>query len=147
MPHEFKVTRQVEFADTDTAGVVHFAAFFRYMEEAEHEFYRSLGESAYQWGPDGVIGMPRVSARCDFFRPLYYPDEVETHLTVSEKSSKAVGYDVVFRKAAGDSSDEVARGAMKVVYASRPHGAREWVAVDMPESLREAIQVAPESAA
>jgi YbgC/YbaW family acyl-CoA thioester hydrolase len=144
MPHEFTVTRKVEFADTDTAGVVHFAAFFRYMEEAEHEFYRSLGESAYRWEPDGVIGMPRVSARCDFLRPLRYPEEVEIHLTVREKSSKAIGYDVVFRKADGESSVEIARGAMKVVYASRAHGAQEWTAADLPPVLQERIEVAPE---
>lgn len=145
MPYEFRSTRRVEFADTDTAGVVHFAAFFRYMEEAEHEFYRSLGESAYRWGAVGVAGMPRVSARCDFLRPLRYPEEVEIHLIVREKSSKAVGYEVVFRTEVGDSSVEVARGAMKVVYASRAHGAQEWVATDLPDPLREAIQVAPES--
>lgn len=144
MPHEFTTTRKVEFADTDTAGVVHFAAFFRYMEEAEHEFYRSLGESAYRWGPDGVIGMPRVSAQCDFLRPLRYPEEVEIHLTVREKSSKAIGYDVVFRTVGADASAEVARGAMKVVYASRAHGAQEWTAADLPPLLREQIEVAPE---
>jgi YbgC/YbaW family acyl-CoA thioester hydrolase len=144
MPHEFSVTRKVEFADTDTAGVVHFAAFFRYMEEAEHEFYRSLGESAYRWEPDGVIGMPRVSARCDFLRPLRYPAEVEIHLTVREKSSKAIGYDVVFRVADGDAAVEIARGAMKVVYASRVHGSQDWEAVDLPPVLQEHIEVAPE---
>jgi YbgC/YbaW family acyl-CoA thioester hydrolase len=144
MPHEFTVTRKVEFADTDTAGVVHFAAFFRYMEEAEHEFYRSLGESAYLWEPEGVIGMPRVSAQCDFLRPLRYPEEVEIHLTVREKSSKAIGYDVVFRKAEEQSSMEIARGAMKVVYASRAHGSQEWEAADLPPILQERIEVAPE---
>jgi YbgC/YbaW family acyl-CoA thioester hydrolase len=145
MPHEFRSTRTVEFADTDTAGVVHFAAFFRYMEEAEHEFYRSLGESAYRWSAEGVTGMPRVSVRCDFLRPLRYPEEVEIHLIVREITSKAVAYEVVFRTEVGDSSVEVARGAMKVVYASRAHGAQEWAAASLPASLREAIQVAPES--
>src|SRR5213078_989612 len=45
MPAVFRTTRRVEFADTDMAGIVHFANFFRYMESAEHEFLRSHGLS------------------------------------------------------------------------------------------------------
>ena len=41
----FRVKRRVEFADTDMAGIVHFSAFFVYMEQAEHELLRSLGLS------------------------------------------------------------------------------------------------------
>ena len=45
MPYEFKLTRRVEFAETDMAGIVHFANFFRMMEAAEHAFFRSVGFS------------------------------------------------------------------------------------------------------
>ena len=43
MAYEFKATRQVEFSETDMAGIMHFSNFFRFMETAEHGFYRSLG--------------------------------------------------------------------------------------------------------
>src|SRR3954454_25408688 len=36
MPTPFKISRLVEFADTDMAGIMHFSAFFRFMEAAEH---------------------------------------------------------------------------------------------------------------
>ena len=39
MPH-FQTTRRIEFGDTDMAGIVHFANFFRFMEAAECEFLR-----------------------------------------------------------------------------------------------------------
>ena len=45
MPAPFRTTRRVEFADTDMAGIVHFANFFRYMEAAEVEFLRARGLS------------------------------------------------------------------------------------------------------
>ena len=45
MSYEFKVVRRVEFADTDMAGIVHYSNFFRYMEMAEHGFFRALGHS------------------------------------------------------------------------------------------------------
>ena len=37
----FTTTRRVEFGDTDMAGIMHFANFFRFMESAETEFLRS----------------------------------------------------------------------------------------------------------
>ena len=40
MADPFRTTRLVEFGDTDMAGIVHFANFFRYMESAEHAFLR-----------------------------------------------------------------------------------------------------------
>ena len=47
MACEFKLRRQVEFSDTDMAGIMHFSNFFRFMEAAEHAFFRSLGFSIH----------------------------------------------------------------------------------------------------
>ena len=47
MSQVFKTERRVEFRDTDAAGIVHFSVFFAYMEQAEHEFLRSLGLSVH----------------------------------------------------------------------------------------------------
>ncbi|MEL7264077.1 MAG: hypothetical protein AAFP69_04590, partial [Planctomycetota bacterium] len=44
----FSIQRRVEFRDTDAAGIVHFSAFFPFMETAEHAFLRSLGLSVFQ---------------------------------------------------------------------------------------------------
>ncbi len=41
----FRTSRRIEFADTDMAGLVHFANFFRFMEAAEVEFLGSRGLS------------------------------------------------------------------------------------------------------
>ena len=55
MAYEFKAIRRVEFAETDMAGIVHYSNFFRYMETAEHGFFRSLGLSVVmdQFDPRG----------------------------------------------------------------------------------------------
>ncbi|MGH7542115.1 MAG: acyl-CoA thioesterase [Gemmatimonadota bacterium] len=152
MPSEFTTTRRVEFADTDTAGVVHFSAFFRYMEEAEHAFYRSFGGVAYTWHEEGAIGMPRVSAGCEYLAPLRYGDEVEIRIVVREKTPKAIRYEAEFRRIEGarnpaggrdGAAELVARGSMKVVCAERPHGAPGWRAAALPEPLRSRIEVAP----
>lgn len=145
MPHEFRTTRRVEFPDTDSAGVVHFSSFFRYMEEAEHAFYRSLGASGFRWEEDRVVGTPRVSASCEFFRPVRYGDVLEVRVVVREKTAKALGYEVIFSLRDEGEAVEVARGTMRVVRVVRPHGEREWKSVELPAVLREKIQVAPET--
>ena len=47
MPAQFITTRRVEFADTDMAGIIHFANYYRYMEEAEHAMWRAAGLSIH----------------------------------------------------------------------------------------------------
>ena len=66
----FKSTRRVEFYETDMAGIVHFSNFYKWMEQCEHEFFRSLGLSIVRNQPDGsTIGWPRVSSQCRFESP------------------------------------------------------------------------------
>ena len=85
MAYEFKIVQRVEFSDTDMAGIVHYANFFRYMDAAEHAFFRSLGFSIWTQGTEPPVGWPRVQAQCDFKHPLRFEDEVEVHLLVSAK--------------------------------------------------------------
>ncbi len=69
MTSVFRTTRRVEFADTDMAGIVHFANFFRFMEAAEHEFLRSRGLSvAMDWEGER-IGFPASRRRATFRIP------------------------------------------------------------------------------
>ena len=49
IPTRFHFCHRVEvaFADTDLAGIVHFANFLRYAENTEHAFLRSIGLSVH----------------------------------------------------------------------------------------------------
>src|SRR6266852_6372511 len=98
MFYEFKLVRRVEFSDTDMAGIVHYSNFFRYMEAAEHAFFRSLGFSVATRQVDLPLGWPRVHAQCDFKQPLHFEDEVEIQLLVSERKSKSLSYQFRFLK-------------------------------------------------
>ena len=85
MAYEFKTVQTVEFADTDMAGIVHYSNFFRYMEAAEHAFFRSLGFSVVTKQVEPPVGWPRVHASCDYKRPLRFEDEVEIPVQVNGK--------------------------------------------------------------
>ena len=141
MPYEFKLTRRVEFAETDMAGIVHFANFFRMMEAAEHAFFRSLGFSIHGHDPVSTTGWPRVSASCDFRAPLRFEDEVEIHLLVAEVRTRSIRYVFIFRKTADGS--EVARGEVVAVCASVEKATGRLSAVPIPEAVRAAVLPAP----
>jgi acyl-CoA thioester hydrolase len=143
---EFKAVRRVEFSETDMAGIVHYSNFFRYMETAEHAFFRSLGHTVIHDAQfDPRIGWPRVHAECDYRLPLRFEDEVEIHLLVSEKKSKSLTYLFKFRKLNAAPPVEVARGSVTVVCVTmQPDG--RMVATHIPRAFADKIDVAPAAA-
>jgi YbgC/YbaW family acyl-CoA thioester hydrolase len=142
MAYEFKARRRVEFSDTDMAGIMHFSNFFRFIETAEHDFFRSLGFSIWEKNRHPRIGWPRVHASCDYHKPLRFEDLVEIHLLVAEKRSKAITYQVRFRRLSGEASEEVARGRLTIVCVS--HGTDGTMkATAIPEEIASRIEVAP----
>src|SRR5437867_3262679 len=142
MAYEFKVQRRVEFSDTDMAGIMHFANFFRFMETAEHGFYRSLGFSVMDPDFRPQVGWPRVHAECDYRKPLRFEDIVEIQLLVSEKKSKALSFQFHFRRVNGGAEEEVARGALTIVCVSRATDG-SMKATSIPPEIANRIEVAP----
>jgi YbgC/YbaW family acyl-CoA thioester hydrolase len=144
MPHQFKVTRQVEFAETDMAGIVHFSNFFKMMENTEHAFYRSLGFSVVAEGGDGShVGWPRVHAECDYTYPLRFEDTVEVELLVRKKGEKTLTYDFHFRRVKPGPVQEVATGSLVVVAVSFDKRSGVMKSVPLPAGFREQIEAAP----
>jgi len=141
MACEFKVVRRVEFSDTDMAGIMHYSNFFRFMETAEHAFFRSLGFSIFMDKVDPPVGWPRVRAECDYKAPLYFEDEVEIHLLVREKRSKSLSYLFKFLKLNATPPAEVARGGLTVVCVR--HDGGKMTACTIPKAVADKIQVAP----
>ncbi|HTE17289.1 MAG TPA: thioesterase family protein [Armatimonadota bacterium] len=144
MPHEFRLIRRVEFAETDMAGIMHFANFFRFMEAAEHAFLRSLGVSVHMELDGRTIGWPRVRVACDYKRPLRFEDEVEAHLMVREKREKSLAYEFIFHRVE-EPAQEVARGSFTVVCVSMDAQSGKMKAVPIPDVIAQHIEVAPEA--
>ncbi len=108
MASEYHTKRRIEFADTDLAGIVHFARFFVFMETAEHEFLRSLGTSVTTTIEGNKIGWPRLSATCEYVSPLRFEEEVDIHLMVTRKGTKSMTYHFEFKRG----EELIARGQM-----------------------------------
>jgi YbgC/YbaW family acyl-CoA thioester hydrolase len=142
MSYEFQITRRVEFSETDLAGIMHFSNFFRFMESAEHAFFRSLGNSVAHSRNGLEVCLPRVHAECDYAVPLQFEDEVRVRLLVERKGSRSLTYQFRFSRLNRSSAEEVARGRLTVVSVERrPDGSMK--AVPLPKAIADKIQQAP----
>jgi acyl-CoA thioester hydrolase len=99
MSSEFTITRTVEFAETDMAGIMHFSNYFRWMEACETAFFRSLGLPSIAFRPGQVVGWPRVSVSCEYRAPVRFGDTVEVALRVEKIGTSSVIYAFRFRRA------------------------------------------------
>ena len=142
MAYEFKATRRVEFSETDMAGIVHFSNFFRFMETVECAFYRSIGYSVIFPDQERAIGLPRVHASCDYFRPLRFEDVVEMHLLVRKKSRRTITYQIRFRRIEPGPVEEVAVGSVTAVCVQKVESG-QMRAVPLPSGLADQIELAP----
>ena len=146
MAYEFTSQRRVEFAETDTAQIMHFSNFFVYMEQTEHAFLRSLGFSVHSKTDAGVIGFPRTAATCEYRHPLRFEDVVDVCLRVREKTDKRICYDFAFHNTTHDPPQVAARGSLTVICALLPADGGPMQAVAIPAEIAAAIEVAPPQA-
>ena len=129
MPAEYRYQRRVQFHETDQAGIVHFSWYFKYMEEAEHALWRSVGMSIAPPKPE--FGFPRVNAACDFKAPLKFEDEFEVHVVVETIGRRSIRYAFTLRRGA----DVMATGTMTSACVRRDKDGRVE-SVEVPESVR-----------
>lgn len=142
MAYRYEVTERVQFSETDMAGIVHFSNFFRYMERAEHAFWRSLGLSVtdHSVAPEERIGWPRVHASCDYKAPLRFEEEFTVEMLVEEIRSKVIRYLFRFRNSHGSL---VAEGRVTAACVRKDPATGQMKAVSIPERIVQNISTAP----
>ncbi len=98
--------RHAQFADTDAAGVVHFAKILCYAEEAEHDLLAKLNIPLLADG-----GWPRVKLSCEYTKPVQAGDLVHVAISPSQLGTSSI----VWRFSMNSNGNEVANGEMKTV--------------------------------
>lgn len=127
----FTTRRRVEFRDTDAAGIVHFSAFFFWMESAEHELLRAAGIAVVERGADDVdASWPRVSASCDYVSAVRFGEEIDIAVTVEALGRASVTYAFAFSQPGRD----IARGRVVAVRCLMRPG-RKPEAVAIPDEI------------
>ena len=134
MSSEFRMTRRVQFAETDLAGVLHFANYFRYMEEIEHAFWRSVGLSVITCDSGRSISWPRVAVHCSYRAPAHFEDELELVLALTKIGRRSLEFEVDFFRG----SERLAEGRYTAVCCEMSGGAFKTIAV--PEEIRRVLE-------
>jgi acyl-CoA thioesterase FadM len=89
----FHYHRPLRFADTDMAGVGHFAAILTLVEEAWHAWLTKLGECVHPaHAPAGAepVGWPIVSITSDFRHPVRFQDVIRVLLSVERLGARSL---------------------------------------------------------
>jgi acyl-CoA thioester hydrolase len=136
---------RVSFADVDSSQRIHFTAWFRYMEVAEHALMRSIGApySALALG----VALPRVHLEGDFRGAIEYDDLLDVQARVERVGTSSwslafTGWHVGNGEPDPQRGETVATGRMTIV-AMDPATQRS---TPLPERLRRVLQGADEPA-
>jgi YbgC/YbaW family acyl-CoA thioester hydrolase len=122
---------RIEFADTDAAGICHFANYLRFMERVEHAFFRSLGLSVVTPDDERSISFPRVKVECDYRAPAHFEEVIDVELTVERVGGKSLTFALHFHR----DGKPIARGRMVCVCCHMVYGGA-MTPIDIPDFSR-----------
>jgi acyl-CoA thioester hydrolase len=129
----FRVNIRVHFADTDVAGVVWFANFFRFFEEAEDELFRALGKTRMEILRELGVMMPRVDASCRFRSPAHAEEVLEIGIAVESLTERRIAYRFQAREC--DSQRLVAEGTYRVACVRS-----DFTSIEFPPGVRDLFE-------
>ncbi|MBM4761168.1 thioesterase family protein [Bacillus sp. B15-48] len=79
---------KVKWGDTDAAGIVFYPNFYKWMDEACHEFFRAIGFPTPVLYSEHQVSIPLLEANCKFKSPLVFDDQVTVVSSVAEMHQK-----------------------------------------------------------
>jgi YbgC/YbaW family acyl-CoA thioester hydrolase len=132
---EHRYRRRVQFSDVDSARIVHFSQYFRYMEEAEHALWRDAGLSIAPRG--ATFGYARVGASFEYHSPLLFEDEFEVLIRITKITNRSMAYSCLVTRG----GQRMATGAMTIVCVTGD-GAGQMTSMPFPAEIAERFAVA-----
>jgi YbgC/YbaW family acyl-CoA thioester hydrolase len=130
-----KEEMRVRWGETDAAGIAHFTSFFLYFEAAEQKLFREILKinPRNRFGPDRIIGLPRVEAYCQYFSPAQFDDLLEVELKIASIERASITYEFsVQNKTSGKLS---ASGKVKIVAVND-----SFQPVEIPKEIAELLR-------
>ena len=118
--------------------VVHYSNYFRYVEAAEEELYRSLGFTFKKLNEEYMIAVPRVEAFCKYKAPARFGDTPSVTLRLGGRGEKSIRYD--FEIARESDGELLCSGYITVVALDLTN----WRATELPNDLMAKIVAALE---
>lgn len=141
-PFHFRYRRLVEFADTDLAGIMHFSNYFRFVECAEHAFFRSLGTTIHSSDGSRHDGWPRIDVSCKFLRPARFQETLEVGLRIAELRTTSLTYAFAIFSADAPDHPLLATGTFGIIHVELDTATREIRKSPIPAALRAKLEAA-----
>jgi len=131
-PAAYRLIRRIQFADTDAAGVAHFSRLLVMVEEAEHEFLRSLQipilTESSAW--------PCVALDVNYLCKCEFGDLIAIELYVASIGRTSITYEFhAFQSQASDQSEVFSGKMVKCHILPGKSGA-----TPIPESIRDILR-------
>ena len=128
----FEVKLQTYWGDSDAVGIVFFPNYFKFVAQAEEEFYRAAGIIKDKLMDTHQVWLPRVEVFAKFTIPIRNGAAIRVRLNPSFPGEKSVRYDFEIQDEKGRS---VSEGYVTAVCVDRT----TFEPKALPEVIRNAI--------
>lgn len=118
IPYPFTFSREVDFCDTDAAGIGHFSLYFRLMEAGEAALFRALNLSLLSVNGAQGEGFPRVEVHCKFRKPVFFGDRILGEMRLLDSDHRRLHFDFRFLRAV-EPPQRCAHGQIVTTFARR----------------------------
>lgn len=129
----FTVTREIRFSDSDPAGIVFYAEFFRMFNDLfEDWLVKRLGiDFAHQFQVEQRM-FPLVHVEVDFKQARSMGQKMEMSLILTRLGRSSVGYDIVCH----DAELEILHASFVTCVASK----KTMETIEIPADIREKME-------
>jgi acyl-CoA thioester hydrolase len=129
----FELRLQTYWSDSDSAGIVFYANYFRFVEQTEEEFFRAAGVDRLALQKEKHFWMPRVETFSKFMRPIPVGAAIRIRLDPQLKGEQTIRFDFQFLD--DTTREKIAEGYLTVVCVDATH----FKPISIPEAIRTAI--------
>jgi YbgC/YbaW family acyl-CoA thioester hydrolase len=129
----FESRLQVQWADVDIAGIMYFAAYWRFAEYAEQQMFEELGFPFEKLFDAFDFWMPRVHVEADYHAPAKMGDWIRMRTHVERIGASSIRYKVVMI----DERTATVHAVMTLTIASMDRTTQK--SMRLPGPLREAL--------
>ncbi len=93
---QFEYRTKVYYKDIDQMGVVYYARYFEFFEEARTELLNSIGLDVTTIEENGIY-LPVITSQCDYKKGAEFEQEIVVKTSISDlpKSRLTIDYEVV----------------------------------------------------
>ena len=124
--------RWIYYHDTDSGGVVYYANYLKYFEEARTEFFSSIGIDIKEIQDKGILFVVS-NIQVNYKSPAHYQEELDIETKI--KNIRSASFSVCYQITEGVKVRLIVEAETKMVCVNKDLGP-----IKIPEEIREILQ-------